>query len=663
MKENHRRNKKAEISPELVAKAKTGDQAAFAELYQQTSTELYRSIRAMVHDEDTAWDIQQDTYLRAYQGLSKLAQNEAFLPWLRRIAVNVTASRMRKRLPIPFTELGSEDDEQFDQPDLRIDTQPELALDRQETSRLVREILAALPEEQHLILGMRYYEELSVKEIADLLKIAPSTVRNQLSRGCKRVETAVRDLEQKGIKLYGLSPLAFLGALLRRVEPTDSAAQAAMQAVMTKTAGSAVGMTATQVSAPTLGQMILHGLVGKILVGALSLAVIGGCIWTGARLLREGSQDTPYRPSETSAVILLDQEQGTEDLTASFVSDTQDTTEPVDATETEDTTDAAEAAEPQTEATEESGEPEGWEEEWPEEYPIESYRLLDGAITQTGRLNKYRYAQLEGAENYMNLLADYVREALDCGDALTMREDSPHDGYANWFMDAPNGSAAVSGSSITGRFTFDLYPGFSRVLEMTEREISDRDDLRQAAMDFAARVSGITGSLKMIDCKDDLMYYHDERRSGLHDVAVPVMVYTFRSPTESTPSLELQEGVTAPIVCGDSTVEDLHVHVLNVTVWPDGTVVRSNNYITRAEPVQDGSVRMPDESDVPELLTYLTSYTEHDTIVIEKIRAESFGVYFGNATVHPILTVTYYFESKPTEHQTTEYSMELFDED
>ena len=79
--------------------------------------------------------------------------------------------------------------------------------------------------------------------------------------------------------------------------------------------------------------------------------------------------------------------------------------------------------------------------------------------------------------------------------------------------------------------------------------------------------------------------------------------------------LDVQDGQSAPIVCGDSTVEDLNVHVLTVTVWPDGTVVRANNYIARAEPVPDGSVRMPDEGDVLELISYLTSFTENDTIV------------------------------------------------
>ena len=65
----------------------------------------------------------------------------------------------------------------------RATSQPELSLDRKETSRLVQEILSKLPEGQQMILGMRYYDELSVKEIARLLNRKEWTVRKQLVRG------------------------------------------------------------------------------------------------------------------------------------------------------------------------------------------------------------------------------------------------------------------------------------------------------------------------------------------------------------------------------------------------------------------------------------------------------------------------------------------------
>ena len=318
--------KKADISPELVAKAKAGDQAAFEELYRQTGAELYRSIRAMVHDEDTAWDIQQDTYLKAYQSLGKLSQNEAFLPWLRRIAVNITVSQMRKRLAIAFSDLSDEDDDVPDQPDLRIDTQPELALDQKETSRLVQQILAELPKTQHLVLGMRYYDDLSVNEIAELLHLSPNTIRVHLLRARKHVETSVRALEKQGVKLYGLTPVAFLMALMRRMEPAEAAQQSAIYAVMTKASGGAVAANAVPVTASTVGQTILHGLLGKVLVGVLSAAVVGGCIWAGSKLLDRNAPDAPLQPSDVTETAERTSD-SLGNLTNSTDSESEETTE------------------------------------------------------------------------------------------------------------------------------------------------------------------------------------------------------------------------------------------------------------------------------------------------------------------------------------------------
>ena len=294
-----KKHPQAKLSPELTARAKAGDQAAFAELYEQTSPILYRSIRSMVWDEDLSWDILQDSYLRAFQSLDKLEANEAFLPWLRRIAVNVTADRMSKKLPLTFTELSGEETEPPELPDLDPEVQPELALDRKESSRLVREILAGLPEEQHLILGLRYYEELSVREISELLGVAQGTVKAQLFRGRKRVEAEVRALEKKGLKLYGLSPVAYLGMLLRRLEPLRESEQAALRTVLAQTSAAA-----QPVAAATAGQALLHGLAGKLLAAAMALVMLGGGIWAGSRLLvRPDPELGDYQPTGSSTVL------------------------------------------------------------------------------------------------------------------------------------------------------------------------------------------------------------------------------------------------------------------------------------------------------------------------------------------------------------------------
>lgn len=340
----------------LVEKAKNGDELAFSELYTMTSTNLYRSIRAMTRDEELTWDLLQDTYLRAFRSLNSLENNEAFFAWLQRIAANVTATRMRKRLPITFSELTDVDEVQMDQPDLRIDTQPELSLDRKETSRLVQEILSKLPEAQQMILGMRYYDELSTKEIAELLGISDGAVRAQLFHGRKKVELAVRELERQGVKLYGLSPLAFLIALLRRTEPASDARQAAVKVVVAKTTGGVFSAAVPTVSAQTLGQTLLHGLAGKVLVGILSVAVFGAGVFAASRLLSRSQPIVPDQPSETATVTLLDRDERLDTLTVSTEFAAVLTTEAETGTEPVDSKEPMESTEPENPT--ESGEPE-----------------------------------------------------------------------------------------------------------------------------------------------------------------------------------------------------------------------------------------------------------------------------------------------------------------
>ena len=344
MKQNETKNRaRASISPELVEQAKAGDQAAFTELYQLTSKELYRSIRAMVKDEDLVWDIHQDTYLRAFRSLDKLKSNQAFLSWLRQIAVNVTATKMAKRVPMTFTELSDEEDKMPELPDERIEIQPELALDQKETSRLVHEIMAGLPEQQLMILGMRYYEDLSVKEIADLLHLSQGTVKTQLFRGRKKVEAEVRALEQQGVKLYGLTPLAFAFTLLHRTEPARGAQMKAMNTILEKTAE--LGGKAVSVTAKPMGTSFFLTTAGKLIGVALGIALAGGAFFGVKALLNSGaSLGGDFQP--TSSFVRMDV---SESETVPYESPTQ---EDAESSETASSTETAAVTEQTVEATE-----------------------------------------------------------------------------------------------------------------------------------------------------------------------------------------------------------------------------------------------------------------------------------------------------------------------
>ena len=166
MKKETEANAPAPVSPELLERARAHDRQALTELYEATKLETYRCIHALVRDEELTLDIQQDSYLQAFSHLDQLREPESFLPWLRQIAVNQARAQLRRRRPTLFTELREDGEPEPELPDLRPEASPELALDRKETARLVREILDGLPDGQRLILGMYYYENIPIRQIA-----------------------------------------------------------------------------------------------------------------------------------------------------------------------------------------------------------------------------------------------------------------------------------------------------------------------------------------------------------------------------------------------------------------------------------------------------------------------------------------------------------------
>lgn len=73
--------------------------------------------------------------------------------------------------------------------DVRSDMNPEMSMDEKEVRRLVMEILDQLPEDQRIVIGMFYYEEMPVKDIAAALEVSENTVKSRLSYGRKNKRT------------------------------------------------------------------------------------------------------------------------------------------------------------------------------------------------------------------------------------------------------------------------------------------------------------------------------------------------------------------------------------------------------------------------------------------------------------------------------------------
>ena len=308
------------FTPRLLQAAMDGDQEAIERLYNRTYNAVYQTVKSMIRDEDTVLDIVQDSYVRGFQNLDRLREPGNFPAWMKRIATNTTKNWLKRKKPVLFTELENDDGEMMmDFEDDRTDNLPEAVMDQKETTRLVNEILDSLSDEQRLVVGMFYYQQLSVKQIAEVLDCSENTVKSRLNYARKKIKVQVEDLERHGTKLYSMAPIPFFLWLLRGIKeqgmempnlsvldvvhnqcanlPTGGGGTAARPnkararpAHSARTAEKA-GTASAKVAAKTAGK----ALAAKVVAGVAAVAVLGGVAVVIPMIT--GSNDTP-QPTE-----------------------------------------------------------------------------------------------------------------------------------------------------------------------------------------------------------------------------------------------------------------------------------------------------------------------------------------------------------------------------
>lgn len=210
---------------EMVLDAKAGDMEAFGWLYKETYNRNYYIVIKMVKTEQDTLDILQDTYVKAFQRLESYQNQggQSFQSWTSKIASNTALDFLRKKKNILFSDIQVENEEdtlEFDFEDESIDNQPDLVLDRQETSRIVQEMLECLSEEQRICIILRYVQQMKISEIAEQCGCSENTVKSRLNYAKKRLQDQRETLEKKGVQLYNVAPFALLIFLMENEATT-----------------------------------------------------------------------------------------------------------------------------------------------------------------------------------------------------------------------------------------------------------------------------------------------------------------------------------------------------------------------------------------------------------------------------------------------------------
>lgn len=156
---------------ELLARASSGDQAAFTSLVRQHQGMVFGLAYNYLRVRALAEELAQDVFLQLYRHLPQIESPEHLVNWLRRVtchrSIDYTRRLKRER-------------------QTAVDDLPEMAAEFRETDPLMTEtlqrIVATLPEKPRMIITLRYQEDLEPAEIAELLEMPLNTVKSHLRR-------------------------------------------------------------------------------------------------------------------------------------------------------------------------------------------------------------------------------------------------------------------------------------------------------------------------------------------------------------------------------------------------------------------------------------------------------------------------------------------------
>ena len=189
----------------LVAAAKDGDHQAYAELCRRHSKQILRTILRITRDVADAEDMLQETLLKAYVHIGRFEGRSAFSSWLTRIAINSALMLSRKkRSHYVYSLEGGVDGDDFKLPEpTETAHSPEesciLNALENECVRAIRYLSPTL----RVVVQIRYREDASVAQIAEMLGISESAVKSRLLRARSKIRA---HLEQRQYLPCGIDP-------------------------------------------------------------------------------------------------------------------------------------------------------------------------------------------------------------------------------------------------------------------------------------------------------------------------------------------------------------------------------------------------------------------------------------------------------------------------
>jgi RNA polymerase sigma-70 factor (ECF subfamily) len=184
---------------DLVKRCQAGDTRAFDELVTRYRTRVFGMIYNMVNSQQDAWDLAQDSFVKAWRSIKRFRGTSSFYTWIYRIVMNVTIDWLRKKqVKAGGTEF--DDAAALKEIDPAAKTAPQAGalpyetMERGEIRLRIENAIAQLSPEHRAVILMKEIEEMKYHEIAETLGCSIGTVMSRLFYARKKLQNLLRDV-------------------------------------------------------------------------------------------------------------------------------------------------------------------------------------------------------------------------------------------------------------------------------------------------------------------------------------------------------------------------------------------------------------------------------------------------------------------------------------
>jgi len=181
----------------IVQRALTGDAEAFGEIVRRWERRIFALAYGMLGREEDARDASQETFLAAFRNLRGFRGEAKVSSWLHRIAVNQCITRQRQARVRSEAVLEDEQEKDAGSFAMPVRYSPSRVVEGRQETVAVRRAINSLPIELRQVVIMKEFEELTFREIADVLELPLSTVKSRLYTAMKQLQMRLQKFESR----------------------------------------------------------------------------------------------------------------------------------------------------------------------------------------------------------------------------------------------------------------------------------------------------------------------------------------------------------------------------------------------------------------------------------------------------------------------------------